>query len=199
MPTALVPAAGASRRMGRAKLLLPLAGSTVVGATVGALVAGGASPVCLVVRPEDGPLHRWAAELGLRLAENPAPERGMLSSILAGIEVLGGAARLAEAGEAVLVCPADLPGLAASTVAAVAARLAAGAALVVPVHSGRRGHPLGIAAARLPELPGLDPSVGLRQLLARHPGEVAEVAVEDPGCVGDVDTPDDYERLKGRE
>ncbi len=194
MPIAVIPAAGASRRMGRAKLLLPLGATTLVGATVGALVAGGATPVCLVVRPEDGPLHRWAAERGLRWAENPAPDRGMLSSILAGIEALGGAARLAEAGEPLLVCPADLPGLAASTVAAVAERLRAGATLAVPVHAGRRGHPLGIAAARLPELPGLDPAVGLHQLLARHPDEVAAVPVDDPGCVGDVDTPADYER-----
>ncbi len=196
MPTALVPAAGASRRMGRAKLLLPVGGTTVVGATVEALIEGGAAGVCLVVRPEDGPLHRWAAEQGLPMAENPAPDRGMLSSILAGLEALGGVGRLAAVGEPLLVCPADLPELAASTVAAVLARLERGATLAVPVHAGRRGHPLGIAAARIPDLPGLDPAVGLRQLLAERPDEVSEVEVDDPGSVRDLDTPEDYEHME---
>jgi molybdenum cofactor cytidylyltransferase len=200
MSLALIPAAGASRRMGRAKLLLPIAGTTVVGATVEALLAGGAaaSPagVCLVVRPEDGPLHRWAAERGLRLAENPAPDRGMLSSILAGLDALGGVEGVAAAGGSLLVCPADLPELAASTVAAVLARLGRGATLAVPVHGGRRGHPLGIAPPRIADLPGLDPEVGLRQLLAAHPDEVAETEVDDPGCLRDVDTPADYDRAR---
>ncbi len=200
MPFALIPAAGASLRMGRAKLLLPVAGTTVVGATVEALLAGGAagapSGICLVVRPEDGPLHRWGAEKGLRLAENPAPDRGMLSSILAGLDALGGAEDLAAAGGPLLVCPADLPGLAGSTVSAVLTGLARGATLVVPAHAGRRGHPLGIAAHRIPELPGLDPAIGLRQLLAAHADDVVEVEVDDPGCLRDVDTPEDYDRAR---
>ncbi len=198
MPIALLPAAGASRRMGRAKLLLPVAGTSLVGATAEALLAGGATAICLVVRPEDGPLHRWAVVRGVGLAENPAPRRGMLSSILAGLDALGGAEHLAAAGEPLLVCPADLPALAASTVAAVLARLRHGASLAVPVHAGRRGHPLGIAAPRIVDLPGLDPTVGLRQLLARRPDEVAEVPVDDAGCVRDIDTPEDYERASKR-
>ena len=40
----------------------------------------------------------------------------------------------------------------------------------------------------------LDPTVGLRQLLERH--AVTELAVDDPGSVADLDTPDDYERLR---
>ena len=208
--TAIVPAAGRSRRMGRPKLLLPLGGGTVLGATLAALAAGGAGRLVVVRRPDDRALADWlggeaAGEIGRRAglavdavppllaAVNPSPERGMLSSILAGLDSLG-----ASAGEgALLVCPGDLPALSAGTVAAVLAALErSGTALPVPVHGGRRGHPLAIAPRRVPEIPTLDLDVGLRQLLDRHPDEILEVPVDDPGCVRDVDTPEDYEDLR---
>jgi len=195
---AIVPAAGASRRMGSPKPLLPFGGGSVLGAVAAALAGGGAREVVVVVGPEAEALDRHAAALGLRRAVNPDPARGMLSSVLAGLEALGGAGAIARRGEPLLVCPADLPALSAATVRAVVDRLEAGAALAVAVHSGRRGHPLGIAARLAPEIESLDPAVGLRQLLDRHRDEVAEVPVDDPGAVDDADTPADYRRLLGR-
>ena len=197
-PAAVVPAAGASRRMGRPKPLLAWGEGSVVGSVVAALREGGCREVALVVAPGDGGMVRWGEAAGLAVAENPEPERGMLSSVLAGLERLGGAAALADGGVPLLVTPADLPNLAASTVRRVLAALADGAALAVPLHAGRRGHPLGISPALLPELPALDPGVGLRQLLDRHADLVREIPVDDPGAVEDVDTPEDYRRLRPR-
>lgn len=197
---AVLPAAGASRRMGRPKLLLPFAGGTVVGATLTALLDGGAERVAVVVATGDEALQAWARRRpGALVAVNPDPARGMLSTVRCGLEALGGATELVRRGTALLVTPADLPALAAATVAAVADALRAGAPLAVPLHDGRRGHPLGIAPALLPEVAELDLAVGLRQLLERHAGSVREVAVDDAGCLRDVDTPRDYRRLAGRE
>ena len=195
-PAAVVPAAGASRRMGRPKPLLAWGDRSVVGSVIEALRAGGCGEITLVVAPGDDELARWGEAAGLAVAENPRPERGMLSSVLAGVERLGGAGTLARRGVPLLVTPADLPALAASTVRRVLAALAEGAALAVPTHAGRRGHPLGISPPLLPELPALDPAIGLRQLLDRHAADVREVQVADPGAVEDVDTPDDYRRLR---
>lgn len=211
MATAIVPAAGRSRRMGRPKLLLPFQGGTLLGATLAALAEGGGRRLAVVLRSDDPELAIWlrdeaAAEIANRIgsgpgkrpllvpAVNPDPARGMLSSIVVGLAAL----TAPEMGAPVLVCPADLPALAPETVAAVLAGLErSGAALAVPVHEGRRGHPLAIASRLRPEIPGLDLRVGLRQLLERHPDEVLEVPVDDPGCVRDVDTPDDYRELRG--
>ncbi len=195
MPAALLPAAGASRRMGRPKLLLPWGASTIVGSLVAALRAAGVSPIVLVAAPGDEALQAWARAEGLVVGVNPMPERGMLSTIQAGLAALGGADELARTGEPLLVSPADLPELRPETVTELLRRqAAAGAPLAVPVHQGKRGHPLAIAAALIPEIETLDPGVGLRELLDRHAGEVLEVAVDDPGAVSDVDTPEDYRR-----
>jgi molybdenum cofactor cytidylyltransferase len=193
---AILPAAGLSRRMGRPKLLLPFRGGPVVGAVVAALRQAGAGPIALVTSAERADVQDWARAAGLIVALNPDPGRGMLSSIQAGLAALGGGAGLARRGEVLLVVPADLPALQASTVAELLRRQAAAAApLAVPVCRGRRGHPLAIAPGLIPEIERLDPDVGLRQLLDRHAAALLEVEVEDSGAVDDVDTPGDYERL----
>lgn len=199
MTLAIVPAAGASRRMGRPKLLLPYGQTTLAGALTSALRAGGASPVVVVTAPDDAELQEWARGAGHRVAVNPDPERGMLSSIREGLAAAGGTARLAESGEVVLVAPADLPALRPATVAELLwRRAAAGAPLAVPTFLGKRGHPLAIAPDLLPEIDTLDPSIGLKELLERHAAAVLEVPVDDPGAVRDVDTPEDYAGLPPR-
>ena len=194
---AVLPAAGASRRMGRPKLLLPFRGAPLVAAVVEALRTGGVEAIVLVTAPEDEDLRSWARLAGVATAVNPAPARGMLSSIQEGIDALGGADALVRRGAVLLVSPADLPRLDPKSVAELLARMAAtGAPLAVPVHQGRRGHPLALAPALIPEIFTLDPAVGLKQLRDRHAAELLEVAVDDPGVVMDVDTPADYERLE---
>jgi molybdenum cofactor cytidylyltransferase len=195
---AVLPAAGGSRRMGRPKLLLALHGGPLIGGVVNALLGGGAGEIVVVTAPEDEELRGWARRAGIESAVNPAPERGMLSSILEGIAALGGAAELARRGATLLVYPADLPNLRAGTVAGLLRRMReAGAPIAEPVFQGKRGHPLAIAPALIPEIDTLDPEVGLRQLRDRHQAELLEVEVEDVGVVQDVDTPEDYERLGG--
>lgn len=192
MAIAIVPAAGASRRMGVPKLLLPYRGGTVLSCLIAALREGGVSRIVLVAAPSDNALQGWGEAAGVLVALNPDPERGMLSSILAGISALGGAAKLAQDGEPLAVCPADLPALSPSTVAAV---LHSRAPLSVPSYKGRRGHPLVIAPELIPEIETLDLNAGLRELLDRHPDRLLMLEVDDPGAVRDVDTPDEYRRL----
>jgi molybdenum cofactor cytidylyltransferase len=192
---AILPAAGESRRMGRAKLLLPFKGGPLVAGVVNALLGGGVDEIVLVTSPGDEELRGWARWAGLASAVNPDPSRGMLSSIREGIAVLGGAAELARREAILLVSPADLPNLRAATVAGLLRRMReSGAPIAEPVFHGRRGHPLAIAPALIPEIDMLDPNVGLKQLRDRHAADLLEIEVEDAGVAQDVDTPEDYER-----
>jgi len=182
--------------MGRAKLLLPFGDTTVLGAVLAALRAGGATQVMAVHGPQDRDLQRWAAAHQVETAVNPDPEQGMLSSILCGLRALGGTKSLQEARATLLVCPGDLPAITPETVTRVIEAIDRGALLAVPEHRGRRGHPLAVAPSLLSQVPTLDSRIGLRQLLQRNPDAICRVSVDDPGILRDVDTPDEYERLK---
>ena len=210
---AIVPAAGASTRMGRPKLLLPWGQSTVLESTLAALREGGVPTIVVVLAPL-GPLAGWLPPPGVRTAVNPEPASGMLSSVLVGLAALaaagGTSARVegasalsgehvdapASAPDPLLVCPADLPALRASTIAALLAAYRERGGVVVPRHGRRRGHPLLIAPrwqARLPEI--AHHQTGLRRILELAAGAVHEVPVDDPGSIRDVDTPEDYATL----
>jgi len=194
MPTALLPAAGASRRMGRPKLLLPYRGETIVGSLIASLRAAGVERIVLVIAPGDDELRSWAEREGLTVAVNPEPERGMLSTIQEGLAALGPVH-----SETLLISPADLPAVRPETIAEVVRRREeTGAPLALPVWRGRHGHPLAIAPELTSEIAGLDPLVpntGLRQLRDRHAAATLWIDVDDPGAVQDVDTPQDYEAL----
>jgi molybdenum cofactor cytidylyltransferase len=118
--------------------------------------------------------------------------RGMLTSVWAGLDA---AASLG--AEAVLLHPVDNPQVATATIEAVMAALAAGGAIVVPVHAGRRGHPAGFARSVWPALRGAPLDGGARTVLADRPDLVVHVEAG-PDCLVDIDTPEDLARALRR-
>jgi molybdenum cofactor cytidylyltransferase len=91
----------------------------------------------------------------------------------------------------VLILPADMPFVAAATVAAVAARAAETGAVVVPMHDGRRGHPIAIPRSLCGRLAALVPTTTLKAAIATCGASMLPLAVVDPGVLRDVDVPAD--------
>jgi molybdenum cofactor cytidylyltransferase len=69
--------------------------------------------------------------------------------------------------------------------------LQAGADMAAPVYQGQRGHPVGFSHAMRAGLEALDGDRGARTLLEQHAARLSLFEVNDPGCLADVDTPDD--------
>ncbi|MCM2256446.1 MAG: NTP transferase domain-containing protein [Vicinamibacteria bacterium] len=134
-----------------------------------------------------------AAGAGVAWVVNDGWESGgMLSSVLRGLD------NAARAGaDAVLLHPVDHPAVDVVTVDAVVAALARGAAIAVPVHAGRRGHPGGFSRSTFEALRAAPPDEGARVVLAGG-FEVVEVAAG-PGCRRGIDTPADLARLQAGE
>jgi molybdenum cofactor cytidylyltransferase len=99
-----------------------------------------------------------------------------------------------------LVLPGDLPLVRAGTLLRVADALAGGAEVVVPVHDGRRGHPVAFSAACGDELATLEGPQGAASVVKAH--AVTELQVDDVGTVVDIDTVEALEEadrmLEGR-
>jgi CTP:molybdopterin cytidylyltransferase MocA len=114
----------------------------------------------------------------------------MLRSVQLGAAALG-------ACSAFFLLPGDMPFVAPETFAALLAERERQRAMVIfPTHSGRRGHPPLIDAALLPAILGYDGPEGLRGLWRRYKTEVRIVSVRDSGIAQDLDTQEDYQRLK---
>jgi len=185
-PAAIILAAGASSRMGHPKPLLPLDGETFLDRLIAAF-SGICSPIIVVLGYDADRIRagiRRAADA--EFVVNPAPDRGMLSSLQCGLEQLGGNV------DAVLFTPADLPSIHNSTIASVAG---SDAAIVVPRCGGRNGHPVRVSRVIAEELLALPAGAQARDVLHQHRSETIFVNVDDPGILYDVDTPQDYEGL----
>ncbi len=183
----VIPSAGASRRMGRPKALLELDGRSFVRWSVAALREGGCASVTVVVAAGDRTVAAEAGRAGARVLVNAEPGEGPITSLRLAVAELPGPVA------AIAYLPVDHPLVRPDTVAHLLAEAAeAGAALTLPVYGAKRGHPAIFARAVFAEL--LDPSLegGARTVVHRHLGRARIVAVDDPGVVTDIDTPDAY-------
>lgn len=187
----IVLAAGASSRMGRPKALLHLDDRTFVRAILDALRDAGLPSVIVVVRPGQPEVVAEVERAGFgRAVENPRADDGQLSSLLVGLDAVD-----RPETNGVLVTLVDVPSIGAAAVRTLVTRAAASAAPVLrAVHLGRHGHPVVFKRAVFEALRRADPARGAKEIM-RAAG-VEDVEVDDPGVVDDVDTPDDYQRLR---
>jgi CTP:molybdopterin cytidylyltransferase MocA len=188
-PGAVIVAAGAGRRLGGvAKALLRRGERSYLEAIVATAQACGLADAVVVVGPPFGAeVAAHAAALGLRVAWNVDPERGMASSVACGFAAIAGGA-----AEAAWLWPVDHPAVAARTLAALVAAAVehADADVIQPRYRGAGGHPPLIRRALWPALAGCGEAAdGARGVL--RAARLQAVDVDDPGVVRDVDTPAD--------
>lgn len=190
MIAAVVLAAGLSRRMGQAKLLMPVGGRAIVRYVVESVLAGGVDSVWVVTGPDVLPIEAALAGLEVQIAVNPAPEEGQASSLRAGI------AALPASVDAVLIALGDQPSLAPSIIPALlAARRTSSKLIVAPRYRDGQGNPVLFKREIFPELLRLTGDQGARPIIQKEPARVEWVDLDLP-MPPDVDTQDDYEKIR---
>ena len=192
---AIIPAAGRSARMGRAKLLLPWAGRTLIEHVIDAWRRGGVDARIVVVHPDDMQLADVCRAAGATVCVPATPPTEMKDSVQAGLSL---AKQLFEPvdDDAWLLAPADLPLLSASLIGMLmAAYSQSKCPIVAPrLPNGRTGHPVLFSwrlAAAVTEVNG-----GVKELLERHP--VKFVEWQDVDAFADIDTLNEYRHLQNR-
>jgi molybdenum cofactor cytidylyltransferase len=186
---AIVLAAGKSSRMGDNKLLLEVAGRTVLDRLLDTLDDSAVDEVFVVLghRPEE-----LAPIVGAHRAEavmNPNYEDGMTSSFKAGLGKV--------TADGAFLILGDQLGLRNELLALMADKMEkeADALIVSPAHEGKKGHPVLFKRALFAEILGLGPDETMKDVVQRH--EDAHSSVEgDIWCTLDMDTPEDFEELR---
>ena len=196
MIIAIVPAAGKSQRMGQSKLLLPLGPRCVIEHVLVALAGSQIDHMVVVVPPDATELVAVVRAHGAEAAQLPAPTADMRASIVHGLdraEQLWGTGSL----DTFLVTLADQPTGSSRTIDHLTSRFRTSQqSIFVPTIGGRRGHPVLFAWKHAAGVRALPSDRGLNHLVAQMHMQVEECPIEEPGLLEDLDTPQDYDRLK---
>ena len=182
----LVLAAGAGRRYGMPKALVPYHGRLLVQRAAATLAAGGCDDVLVVLGAEADRVRAAAPDLP-RTVENPDWATGMASSLRAGLAALAGTP-----AAAAVVLLVDMPGVTPSAVRRLVALADPGVLAMGGYGSSseRRGHPVllgrdhwdGVAASATGDR-------GARDYLRAHDDIVQVVPVGDVADDTDMDVP----------
>ncbi|MCE4564752.1 nucleotidyltransferase family protein [Maribellus sp. CM-23] len=187
----LILAAGESTRMKQQKLLMPWNGRTVIEATVGRALASKADEVLVVTGSHRSEIESLLKPLDVKIVVNKSYPDGMLSSVLCGIKTIPSTV------DAVLVMLGDQPMVQTSVInKIIEIYQKEGAKIILPVWKEKRGHPVLFDLQFREEMFGLKGNPGLRELLQRYPEEVKELEVDSSEIVEDLDTQEDYQKLK---
>ncbi|MCB1848674.1 MAG: nucleotidyltransferase family protein [Halieaceae bacterium] len=181
----LILAAGRATRFGADKRLARLAGGrSVIQAMLDQVRASGLPClVCLGVNDTDL-ADRLGAE-SVRCIHCSRAAEGMGGTLAEGIGHIPG-------WDGAIIALADMPWVSPATYLKVAARLST-TDICVPVHGGRRGHPVGFGSDFYPELKSLGGETGARHLLSKYARQVIVLPVDDVAIHRDIDVPADLQ------
>ena len=187
--SAILLAAGRSRRMGAFKPLLPFGDTTVIESCLNNLHSAGIENIVVVVGHRAEEVRAQLRNRNITFALNPDPDSEMSASIACGVELIN------ENTKALLISLVDHPAVPSEVVTLLIKEWNQGAKLIQPEYNGRGGHPVLIDLVYRQELLALNPHKGLRGLFDAHREEVRRVPVNSPYVARDMDTWEDYQRL----
>jgi molybdenum cofactor cytidylyltransferase len=199
MRYAIIPAGGHSTRMGRPKLSLPLGNQTVLERVITTLREGGVAEALVVIGPHVPELVELAQQAGAHTCLLAESTPDMRATVEAGLHWLE--QRFApQPHEAWLLVPADHPTLDPSIIRTLeeAQRQHPECSVFIPTFQGQRGHPTALRWKHVPGIRQHPRGEGLNLYLRQQHAEIREVAVSCPDILCDLDTPADYERVRGQ-
>lgn len=189
----LLLAAGQSRRMGRRnKLLEDIDGAAMVRRAAETALSSGLDGLTVVTGHQETAVRRQLEGLSVAFASSPHFAQGLAETVKSGI------ASLPLEADGVMILLGDMPRLQRHTIEKLLAAFdpLEGRAICVPIHDGKRGNPVLFAKQFFPEILDLSGDSGAKSLLGAYADHVAEVPVDDPGVLLDLDTPEALEAAR---
>jgi len=192
--TAVILAAGQSRRMGETnKLLAPIGEAAMISHVVRAAVDSDAQQVLVVTGHEAELVQKTLLTYKAEIVFNPDYKSGIASSLRIGIE------SVADETEGALILLGDMPLIGTEQINELIAEFnpAMERDIIVPFKNGQRGNPVLWSRRYFPSLKALTGDTGGRTLMIENIGNVWDVPVTDDAVFTDFDTPDSLNGLMG--
>ena len=187
----VVLAAGTSTRMGQNKLFMELEGETLVRRAVGRAAEAGFDPLIVVVGHEAERVQQALEGIPYQPVFNPDYERGVNSSLRAGIRAVS-----ESPARAAVVMLADMPFVTSGMIETLVEKYRRGTApLVISDYAGVNAPPMLYDRSLFEELSIPEGHGCGKQVVKRHRQE-AESASWPAEALTDLDAPEDYERVK---
>lgn len=191
----VILAAGMSRRLGRPKQVLPLAGEPLVAHVGRRAQESKAMRVMAVVGGARQETMAALDEIVDEVIINDSYEHGQGTSIAAGVQYLEGTSHLFGSCEAIIFLLGDQPGIEPSVIDSVIDAWEQGGRIVMAKYTDRPGHPVLFDRAYWKELAQLQGEEGGRDVIRKHPDDVVYIPVEAESPM-DVDTDSDWRVLQ---
>jgi molybdenum cofactor cytidylyltransferase len=189
----IILAAGSSTRMGKPKQLLPVEGESLLHRATRTALRSKARIVVVVLGANEEDHRRAIKDLGADVIENPDWEKGMGSSLKAGLKYLSGKDDIS----AVVIMVCDQPSVTSEHLDQLIDTHELTKKLVVASqYSGFPGVPALISRDLFDELKAIDDTNGAKKVIQGHLHETALVTLH--GGEIDLDTPDEYQNYIGR-
>jgi molybdenum cofactor cytidylyltransferase len=187
MLSAILLAAGESKRMGEPKQLMPFGQSTIVEQAIDNLLSSAVSEIIVVLGYRAEEVIKTIAARPLRIVINPDYQQGMSTSIIAGLNLV------ASQSQAVMLALGDQPLVDSQTINRLIAEFYNhDKGIAIPTYQGKGGHPVIFTIKYKQELLELKGDIGGREIIKHHPDDVLEVAIDCESVISDIDTREDY-------
>jgi molybdenum cofactor cytidylyltransferase len=192
MISAIVIAAGESKRMGRTKQLLPWNGKVLLQHVLDSLLTSEVDEVILVLGYEAEKILERVNTRKIQVVINLDYPQGMITSIRHGLAALG------KGVEAFFIVLGDQPGIPSQIYNRLIRefrRVYPSKRIVLPTYQGEKGHPALFSIDFREEGAAIKGDVGFRQIIAAHPQDILHIEMGTDAVLNDVDTPEDYNTL----
>ena len=187
MIDAIILAAGESRRMGQLKPLLRFEDGTFLGRIISVLKTSDVDRITVVLGANAEIIEDSIDFSGTNVVTNKDYRRGQLSSLITAIE------NTPQETQAILICLVDNPFITKAVVDEIINKFKeTDSPIIVPVFSGRRGHPTLFSRPLFNELLSAPEEEGARYVLYSNAERVLQLETPESAILISIDTPEDY-------